>query len=93
MPVARLDTIRRQRNPELRRAVERAVLDFADHQTPYEAIAREYLRSHEHRGRVLVVRPTNDERRKSTSESGTNPRLGATSRRPDTTLRFQWKNA
>ena len=84
MPVARLDTIRRQRDPMLRGAVEltakgeidRALALLEKHdrireiENPdvrHKFIAREYVAAHEAGERVLVVSPTNDERRQLNS--------------------------
>jgi ATP-dependent exoDNAse (exonuclease V) alpha subunit len=79
MTVARLETIRRQEDPELRAAVKAArytpaqAFDLLDQQgriteipnvdDRYAAIAAEYLKGHELNQQTLVVSPGNDERR------------------------------
>ncbi|HLW70091.1 MAG TPA: MobF family relaxase [Candidatus Binataceae bacterium] len=80
MPIARLDTIRRQRDPELREAVTLAskgeiaqslailerrgdIREVADIEQRREQIAREYVAAHASGQRILVISPSNDERR------------------------------
>jgi ATP-dependent exoDNAse (exonuclease V) alpha subunit len=79
MTVARLETIRRQEDPELRAAVKAArytpaqAFDLLDEQgriieipktdDRYAAIAAEYLKGREMNQQTLVVSPGNDERR------------------------------
>ena len=80
MPVARLETIRRQLDPGLREAVTLAsrgeigqaiallehqgrIREIVDPNERHATIAREYLAAHEAAEKVLVVSPSNDERR------------------------------
>ncbi len=79
LAVANLSIIRRQRDPELRRAVEAAperpreafellqqqgrISEIADVKQRYQRIAADYLHAHQAGQTTLVVSPGNDERR------------------------------